>query len=67
MADFIDAKDLFYREYEPKLQNRYILIVEGIPAFTIKTAKRPSLEFETVEIETSVFDSCFIWFENFKV
>ena len=46
MADFINADDLFYREYEPKLQNRYVLIIEGIPAFTIKTAGRPSLEFE---------------------
>ena len=51
MADFINADDLFYREYEPKLQNRYILIIEGIPAFTIKTAGRPSIEFETVEID----------------
>ena len=51
MADFINADDLFYREYEPKLQNRYIMIIEGIPAFTIKTAGRPSLEFETVEID----------------
>ena len=51
MADFINAEDLFTREYEPKLQNRYVMLIEGIPAFTIKTAGRPSLEFETVEID----------------
>ena len=51
MADFINADDLFYREHEPKLQNRYVLLIEGIPAFTIKTAGRPSIEFETVEID----------------
>ena len=27
------------------------MLVEGIPAFTIKTAKRPSLEFESVEVD----------------
>ena len=51
MADFINADDLFYREYYQKLQNRYVLLIEGIPAFTIETAGRPSIEFETVEID----------------
>ena len=31
MADFINADDLFYREYEPKLQNRYVMLIELNP------------------------------------
>ena len=50
MADFIQPDELFYTEFEPKLQNRFIMYVEGIPAFTIRQTSRPTVSFETVEI-----------------
>ena len=46
----IDASDIMFTPFEPKLKNRYILQVEGIPAYTIKTANRPQITFDEVEL-----------------
>ena len=32
---------MFYTAYEPKLQNRFIFYIDGIPAYHIKTADKP--------------------------
>ncbi len=50
MAQLIDASDIMYTPFEPKLKNRYLMLVDGIPAYLIKTAARPSITFEEVEL-----------------
>ena len=50
MADFIQPDELFYTEFEPKLQNRFIMYVEGIPAYLIHKTKRPKLTSDTVTL-----------------
>ena len=37
MAELLEANKIFYTPYEPKLKNRFIMEISGIPAFTIKT------------------------------
>ena len=39
MAELVSAQEIYYTAYEPKLKNRFIMEIAGIPAFTIKTAK----------------------------
>ncbi len=51
MAELLEASDIFYTPYEPKVKNRFIMEIAGIPAFTIKTAQRPQITFEKVELE----------------
>ena len=51
MATLLEADKVFYTPYEPKLKNRFIMEIGGIPAFTIKTAQRPQITFEKVELE----------------
>jgi len=51
MAELLEANELFYTPYEPKLKNRYIMEIGGIPAFTIKTAQRPQITFDEVVLE----------------
>ena len=51
MADLVSSKELFYTPYEPKLKNRFIMDIDGIPAYTIKTAQRPQITFEEVTLE----------------
>ena len=48
--NLIADTDLFFNQFEPKLKNRFILAMDGVPAFMIKQAKRPSLETETVTL-----------------
>ena len=51
MAELLESSKIFYTPYEPKLKNRFIMEIGGIPAFTIKTAQRPQIIFEKVELE----------------
>ena len=51
MPQLIDPNDIMFTQFEPKVQNRFIMYVEGIPAYTIKAASRPSIEFEEVALD----------------
>ena len=51
MPQLIYPNDIMFTQFEPKVQNRFIMYVEGIPAYTIKAASRPSIEFEEVALD----------------
>ena len=51
MADFIDPNEMFFTPFEPKLSNRFIMNIEGIPAFLVKTTGRPNLNLNEVALE----------------
>ena len=51
MAELLEANKIFYTPYEPKLKNRFIMEISGIPAFTIKTMQRPQITFDEVVLE----------------
>ena len=42
---------MFYTNFEPKIKNRFIMEIDGIPSYLIKTANRPSIQFETVTLD----------------
>ena len=50
MPELVDANDIMFTPYEPKLKNRFILDIDGIPAYVIKAAARPQITFEPVEL-----------------
>ena len=50
MAELIEANDIMFTPFEPKLKNRFIMNIDGIPAYTIKTATRPQVTFDEVEM-----------------
>ena len=50
MPDLIDPSEIMFTPFEPKLKNRFIMYIEGIPAYLVKTMNRPSLNQETVEL-----------------
>ena len=50
MADFIDPNEMFFTPFEPKLSNRFIMNIEGIPAFLVKTTGRPNITLNEVEL-----------------
>ena len=51
MADLLDPTEIMFTPFEPKTMNRYIMYVEGIPAYLIKTAARPKISFQEVVLE----------------
>ena len=51
MAELLDPSEIMFTPFEPKTQNRFIMFIEGIPAFTIKAMNRPSIQFDEVVLE----------------
>jgi hypothetical protein len=51
MADLVEANDIMFTPFEPKLKNRFIMEIDGIPAYMIKTSGRPQISFEEVVLE----------------
>ena len=51
MAKLVDANDIMFTPFEPKLKNRFIMQIDGVPAYLIKTANRPQVTFEEVTLE----------------
>jgi hypothetical protein len=50
MADLLEPQDIMFTPFEPKLKNRFIMNIQGIPAYTIKGINRPNISFEEVEL-----------------
>ncbi len=51
MATILEPSTMFFTEYEPKMKNRFIMLIENIPAFMIKMANRPSISFDKVTLD----------------
>ena len=47
----LSSADMFYTAYEPKLQNRFIFYIDGIPAYLIKSADKPKYTAEEVVLD----------------
>lgn len=42
MAELLTPDEIMFTAFEPKVANRFIMYIEGIPAYLIKAASRPS-------------------------
>ena len=51
MANLIENDKMFYTNYEPKVQNRFILEVDGLPSYLCKKVSRPQLECGEVVLD----------------
>ena len=47
----LEPQDIMFTDFEPKLKNRYIMQIDGINAYTVKAANRPSIESDEVILE----------------
>jgi hypothetical protein len=50
MADLLEPQDIMFTPFEPKLKNRFVMDIDGIPAYVIKSTNRPEISFEAVEL-----------------
>ena len=51
MANLIENDKMFYTNYEPKVQNRFILEVDGLPSYLCKKVSRPQLDCGEVVLD----------------
>ena len=51
MAELLEPNDIMFTPFEPKLKNRFIMQIDGINAYLVKSMNRPSLESDEVVLE----------------
>ena len=51
MPELLEPQDIMFTPFEPKLKNRFIMQIDGINAYLIKSMNRPSLESDEVVLE----------------
>ena len=51
MAELLEPQDIMFTPFEPKLKNRFIMQIDGINAYLVKSMNRPSLESDEVVLE----------------
>ena len=47
----LDTNDMMFTAFEPKLQNRFIMLIDGIPSYLIKKTARPSITFNNITLD----------------
>jgi hypothetical protein len=50
MAETLDVTSMLPNKFEPKRKNRWILMIEGIDAYIIKTTARPTIATGEIEV-----------------
>ena len=51
MAQLLDSNEIFFTAFEPKVANRFIMGIEGIPAYLIKAAGRPQINNNPITLD----------------
>lgn len=51
MAELLDPNDIFFTPFEPKVANRFVMEIDGIPAYLVKTMERPTISFESITLD----------------
>ena len=51
MAEVLGYDKMFYTNFEPKVKNRFVFEIDGIPSYLCKAGKRPSIKFETITLD----------------
>lgn len=46
MAEVIEVNEMFFTAFEPKTANRFIMYLDGLPAYLIKSVTRPNLSID---------------------
>ena len=49
-GELLEPNQIMFSNWEPKLKNRFIMNIDGINAYLVKTMNRPTIESETVEL-----------------
>lgn len=50
MAETLDVTSMLPNKFEPKRKNRWVLMIEGVDAYIMKSTARPTVTTEEVEV-----------------
>ena len=47
----LDPNEIMFRAFEPKVQNRFVMYMDGIPSFLVKNVKAPTFTDNVVKLD----------------
>ena len=47
----VDPNEIMFRAFEPKVQNRFIMYMDGIPSFMVKNVKAPTFTDNVIKLD----------------
>ena len=47
----LETNQMMFTAFEPKLANRFLMEIEGIPAYLIKKTGKPSITFNNITLD----------------
>ena len=47
----LSSTQMMFTAFEPKLQNRFLMVIDGIPSYLIKKVSRPSITFGEIVLD----------------
>jgi hypothetical protein len=50
MANMIAEQELFFNAFEPKVGNRFMLFMEGVPSYIVRASARPGLKQPAIKV-----------------
>jgi len=50
MANLVAEQEMFFNSFEPKMVNRFIMFMDGVPSFLVKKIARPKLSQAAKEL-----------------
>jgi hypothetical protein len=51
MANLVSEQELFFTAFEPKMKNRFVLYMDGIPSYIVKKVARPTLKQDSKPLD----------------
>lgn len=51
MAAILDPNEVMFTPFEPKVKNRFVMYIEGVPSFLIKATTRPTVTFDDITLD----------------
>lgn len=51
MAEIIQPQEIFFTAFEPTQQNRFIMTIDGIPAYLVRAAQAPKMTSNVVVLD----------------
>lgn len=50
MANIVAENEMFFNSFEPKMQNRFVMYIDGVPSYLVRASARPSIRQEAKQL-----------------
>jgi len=47
----LDPNEIMFKAFEPKVQNRFVMLIDGIPSFMVKNVKAPTFTDNVIKLD----------------